>query len=294
MSKKAQIFVSCGQYVPEEKDLGKKICALIKELTPFEPYFAENQTSLDGLTDNILKALSESVGFIAVLHPRGTVNYSGGSSHTRASVWIEQEIAVAAYISQICKRNLHAKAFVHESVKREGMREFILLNPSGFSVAEDVLSNLRLVLPSWTPASTFQMDLRVTSTLRRIEGGIRYYTLEVTVTNNTDDIIERYYVDVLMPVTVLEGGISASALEVPSRRTATHRCYRANQSNSGRALYPGDPLRLMTLEYIDRGVPKLQETQTHTNVTATLYVPGQEPMAIEKDLCELAQPATTG
>jgi hypothetical protein len=43
------IFVSCGQVTEEEKKLGAEVCKLIEELTPYEPYFAENQATLQGV-----------------------------------------------------------------------------------------------------------------------------------------------------------------------------------------------------------------------------------------------------
>jgi hypothetical protein len=43
-----------------------------------------------------------------------------GSAHVRASVWIEQEIAIATYIQRVEKRSLPVIAFVHKSVGREG------------------------------------------------------------------------------------------------------------------------------------------------------------------------------
>lgn len=78
------VFISCGQFTEEEKKLGAEICGLVEKLTPFKPYFAEYQTSLEGLTKNILGALNEAVGLVAVLHPRGTVTYTSGESRIRA------------------------------------------------------------------------------------------------------------------------------------------------------------------------------------------------------------------
>ena len=65
---KQKIFISCGQRTDEEKALGITIVKLIEELTPFEPYFAEEQTTLEGLTKNIFGALNQAAGFVAVLH----------------------------------------------------------------------------------------------------------------------------------------------------------------------------------------------------------------------------------
>lgn len=71
-SKSGLIFVSCGQVADEEKKLGRDVCDLVRELTPHEPYFAENQNSLDALTKNILGSLDNAVALIAIMHPRGT------------------------------------------------------------------------------------------------------------------------------------------------------------------------------------------------------------------------------
>lgn len=39
------VFVSCGQ-IESEKALGKEADELVRKLTPFEGYFAENQSDL--------------------------------------------------------------------------------------------------------------------------------------------------------------------------------------------------------------------------------------------------------
>jgi hypothetical protein len=66
------VFISCGQYSEQEKKLGKAV-TIVKGLG-FDPYFAENQSSLKGLHENILSKLNECSGFIAVVHPRGMMN----------------------------------------------------------------------------------------------------------------------------------------------------------------------------------------------------------------------------
>src|ERR1700751_752808 len=92
------IFISCGQYTPAEKQLGKQISELVPALTDCVPFFAEEVQDLNGLDANILRALRDCVGFITVLHPRGEIKRPNGSI-VRASVWIEQEIAIATYIA---------------------------------------------------------------------------------------------------------------------------------------------------------------------------------------------------
>lgn len=149
------IFVSCGQVTDAEKALGKQVCSLVREMTPHEPYFAENQNSLEAFTRNILGSLDAAVGLIAIMHPRGVVTFPNYHQEVRGSVWIEQEIAIAAYITQMLKRPLKIAPYVHRTIRREGMRDQLLLNAILFTDDSEVLSHLRDVLASWRnlPAS---------------------------------------------------------------------------------------------------------------------------------------------
>jgi hypothetical protein len=83
----------------------------VSDLTPCVPFFAEDVQDLNGLDANILAALQRCVGFIAVLHPRGEIGLPDGGSITRASIWIEQEIAIATYIKRVEKSELPIIAF---------------------------------------------------------------------------------------------------------------------------------------------------------------------------------------
>lgn len=160
------IFVSCGQITDQEKALGREVCALVRNLTPHEPYFAENQNSLEGLTKNILASLDEAVGLIVIMHPRGLVTLPNNQQAIRSSVWIEQEIAIAAYITQILRRPLKIAPYIHQDIRREGMREQLHLNAIRFAAESEVLDHLRTLLPSWKelPSSlkaSFPPKLRV-------------------------------------------------------------------------------------------------------------------------------------
>jgi hypothetical protein len=55
------IFISCGQFTDQEKRLGKAVVAIVKGLG-FEPYFAETQSNLNGLHENILNKLNDLKG----------------------------------------------------------------------------------------------------------------------------------------------------------------------------------------------------------------------------------------
>lgn len=143
------VFISCGQVTERERSLGMAAAELVCELTPYEPYFAENQSSLEAVTKNILEALNHSVGLIAIMHPRGSLTFAGRDLRTRASVWIEQEIAIAAFMVQVLGRPLRVAAYIHKDIAREGMRAELQLNPVGFRKDEEVIAHLRQILPTW-------------------------------------------------------------------------------------------------------------------------------------------------
>jgi hypothetical protein len=148
---KQAIFVSCGQRTEEERQLGRQICDLIDSHPAFCAYFADMQSNLRGLNENILDKLADCVGFVTVMHPRGTVSFSDGKQITRVSVWIEQEIAIAAYIQRTRKQDLRVAAYAHQSVEPEGLRELLQLNPTPFTESSEVLLHLKEVLNTWQP-----------------------------------------------------------------------------------------------------------------------------------------------
>lgn len=160
MPDKKTVFISCGQCTEEERALGKQAEKLVGELTPFEGYFAQNENSLQGVSNNILKRLYNSVGLVVIVHHRGDVD-ALGEKFIRASVWIEQEIAMATLMGQVLNRPLHVAAFFESGIKLEGIRSYALLHPSEFTSAEDVVAGLRQILPEWkTPLYTGDAELQ--------------------------------------------------------------------------------------------------------------------------------------
>lgn len=143
------IFISCGQSPGEERDLGEQVRLLVDKLTPFRGYFAQNQTSLSALSQNVLSKLYGSVGLIAIMHHRGRIEER---DTIRGSVWVEQEIAIATFMQQILHRPLHVALFVQRGIAIEGIRQQIQLNPIEFSSAADVVGRLEEILPDWNEA----------------------------------------------------------------------------------------------------------------------------------------------
>jgi hypothetical protein len=116
--KQGLVFISCGQYRPEEVQLGQDLATAVDELTNFDGYFAQNQTSLDGLSQHIFGALNRCTGFVGVMHHRGSVTTPGGGL-VRASVWVEQELAIAAFLQQAQGRQLAVAVHIQEGIQRE-------------------------------------------------------------------------------------------------------------------------------------------------------------------------------
>jgi hypothetical protein len=141
------IFISCGQYTDEERELGQRACDLVTQSTTFEGYFAQNQTTLKTLSENVLRRLYSSAGLIVIMHHRGKIE---GRDTVRASVWIEQEIAMATMMEQVLGRPLHVALFIQRGIAIEGIRQQLQLNPIEFSKSDEVIERLRKILPNWT------------------------------------------------------------------------------------------------------------------------------------------------
>jgi hypothetical protein len=114
------VFISCRQSTEDERNLGRETSELVNKLTPFEGYFARNQTSLEALSENILTRLYNSVGLIVITHHRG----KEGHGINRASVWVEQEVAIATLMQQVLHRSLHPRLFTERGITLEGLRKY--------------------------------------------------------------------------------------------------------------------------------------------------------------------------
>lgn len=275
MSDEPILFISCGQLIDEEKQLGKDIVRLVTELTPFRPYFAEEVSSLDGLTNSILRALETAGGFIAVMHPRGEVMTPHGS-HIRASVWIEQEIAIAAHLVHVHNKKLRVQAYAHKDIKLEGIRETLHLNPVRFTKSQEVLDHLRQMLPTWSVLDGGHLEVRSVPSFAAFRDGVTECRMAILLRNRGSTIISDYHVDLEIPTRLLEGNTTVYVHELPNKRTDTHRFFRFPARGGQVApLYPEDEQQALALPfYVDRERlldPELLPLEFIT----TVYVQGQ-------------------
>jgi hypothetical protein len=139
------------------------------------------------------------------MHPRGAVTFPNGEQRTRGSVWIEQEIAIAAFLTQILERNLGVLAYVHEDVSLEGMRDKLQSNPARFRTNADVVSHLRTSLPAWQ--DQIAPALQALELVLEAEGqAAGQYQLVTKIVNRGSTAIDDYTLGVFFPKCVGEPG----------------------------------------------------------------------------------------
>lgn len=278
------VFISCGQRTPEERKLGEKICRLVEELTPFTPYFADNQTTVEGLTTNIFKALYHSAGFVAVLHKRGVVSYEqdGKPALTRASVFVEQEIALAAFMTQALGRPLQVAAFIDPEIALEGVREHILLNPRQFEGDSEILDRLRQILPTWTASTDTTSELPPLGLELRITPDVAYnapqqlteHKLSIILGNRSDRIVSKYRVEVVIPKGAVEVPWN-SVSWVRERSQKESDFFRFTESHRREPIYPGDSPEVWSINFATRKIPPGQVAR------AMLFVEGSPGVQVE-------------
>ena len=279
------VFISCGQQTQQEKELGEQIQKLVRELTPFEPYYAEYQSSLEGLTKNIFAALNQCVGFVAVMHHRGRVEPTG---FIRASVWVEQEIAIAAFIKAILNKNIEVAAFTEKGIALEGVRKQLLLNPKEFTSNKDVIKHLRVILPTWQAIQNhFGLDLALTYEKKNITQERHDYQLVVLLTNSGSQPVDDWHIDIEFPTALLEHPEQDRHF-VGFRSNNTHSFFRVKQYDHGTVLFPGDTLRALAIDYfVDNESYRQSHNLFERTVRATLYSKGIKPKVAEKPISEL-------
>jgi hypothetical protein len=219
------------------------------------PFFAENQSTVEGLSSNILKSLYRAAGLICVMHRRGEVSLPNGARIIRGSVWVEQEIAIAAFMQHVLERPIPIFFYREAGVWVEGIRSVLLLNPRvEFTDRSQVLEDLKTALQSmrFVPFSPYDLEPVITYRPERgISDGSRpVYTLICDVKNVGNELITDFQLRVRFPRKFLPTGTVWMA-EDKRFSTDAHVCFVAD--TEGRApsgLYPGDGLQNpLTFDY---------------------------------------------
>jgi hypothetical protein len=290
---KQTIFISCGQFTEAEKRLGKEIAVMVKKLTGLEPFFAEEVQDLNGLDSNILNALRDCGAFITVLHPRGVITRPDKSVHVRASVWIEQEIAIATYIQRVEKRPFPIIAFKHESVGREGIRDLLHLNPIEFTDEKEVLAALPARLEKWKTLRAPQgVEIKLQSVNSHLQDGHVIRKVQIVLVNDTSERITGYDCEIRIPATLLKHWTATYPSEV-KKGDPVWRYFRFNESSHGIVL----PRETGVLSFFDyctkcgRDASMQSPGQVASGIIeATIWINGRE-YSDSKTIHELAEDA---
>jgi len=245
---KPHIFVSCGQRTDEEKRLGEAICQTIRDHGVFDCFFAEAQHNLNGLHENIFDALTKSDGFITVMHRRGNVSYGPNKNEPldRASVWIEQEIAIAAYILRTAKNDLLTAAYIEKGVALEGLRVLLNLNPMEFTTNDQIITDLKTRLNTWHNSSerdSFgELQLEV---FPGNEGGVQVKKLSPILTCKGSRANE-YSCTLEIPEPLLSFNTAFNMLEVKRRHAGYRRFQATEMTKQNQPLVRDNPVKMLT------------------------------------------------
>ena len=135
------IFISCGQETAQELKLGKEIKSEV-ERHGMEGFLAQAVHSADELNKTVFSALQKCSGFCAVMHRRGEINYQEYSPIQRASVWIQQEIALLMYRRFSQGRPIPIRVFTQKGILLEGVMKYTIANPIEFEKDKEVLTGV--------------------------------------------------------------------------------------------------------------------------------------------------------
>jgi hypothetical protein len=302
-AQKQLIFISCGQSTPAERQLGNAVAKLVEQETGCSAYFAQNQTGFEGVTENILRALHRAVAFIAIMHPRGDVSNPHGSTDSfwvRGSVWVEQEIAIAAFISQALQRPIRERVYVHESIQREGLRDKLHLNPKSFRGDAEILTDLATLLPSWRdlaqqrPKEPLSLKANIRRQRLPIPGGDggrgdELYSLMVSIENDGEQDVTDFMLDVEFPGNFLDGGGHIARKGVAKPGFATFLVSNKDVHPPIEHLYPSTSTpNILTFNYAILGNVKRERPELlQQMVTATVYSGNMKPKVTSKTISEL-------
>ena len=142
-AKPARVFLSCGQASEAERKAAGELGRILRDEEGYEVYIATEQMSLEGVKEAIFPQLRDAEYLVFVDFPREEVS----TNEHRGSLFSHQELAVAAYL------DIPYIGFRHESVRREGLSDFLMSNVVEFETETELPDLLRdkLSKGDWNP-----------------------------------------------------------------------------------------------------------------------------------------------
>lgn len=148
---KKRIFISCGQITEDEKRFGKELRKLLDK-NDMVGFFADEAHEPADLYTYLFRELQHCNGYIAVLQNRGEVRFDDFDPIHRASVWIQQEIAVVFYRCFLLGRSIPMRIYMERGLRHEGFITVSIINPIQFDDKETVFKDLS----KWLKGPTFE------------------------------------------------------------------------------------------------------------------------------------------
>jgi hypothetical protein len=233
------------------------------------------------------------------MHPRGNVTNPHDpqvGTWVRGSVWVEQEIAIAAFLTQALSRSLEARSYVHESIRREGLRDKLILNSIPFSDDSAILTDLATFLPKWKLLQPRKAPLSLKAIINHqrvaIPGGPASpnearYELRAGVENDGTEQAMEFRIDVEIPSGLLDGG--GHALMSNSERPGFVRFRLDSEARGIKHLYPGDRIEnLIIFNYaVTDRVLRYSPELLNEQLIATVYSGNMTPHRTIKSFAEL-------
>lgn len=187
------------------------------------------------------------------MHRRGNIETLEKRTVTRGSVWVEQEIAVAAFMSHVLGRSIPTFFYKELGISLEGIRSVLLMNPRvEFNENSQVLEDLERALSAgaFSPLSEYDIAPLITYRVKNRGGGEEHtYEMTADVKNIGSQRITDFLMHVFFPRAFLNP-YTAWAAEDKKYSTETHVCFVADQQRAPSGLYPGHTLRNpLTIEY---------------------------------------------
>jgi len=233
--------------------MGKRISEMVRSVPGLDAFFAEEVQNLTGLENSILQALHRCDAFITVLHDRGTVARPDGPAITRASVWIEQEIAIAAYIQHVERRAIPIIVFKHRSVGIEGLRSLLHINAITFTHESEILDALPKLLQDWRGLPPSGIRLQLESALKGVQDGHTIRFLRVMLFNDTDQRITEFTCRFSVPDEFLSHDTAHYFGEIRPSKEFGRRMFEITEKGSGgpnqRTIGPRDSILVMAIPY---------------------------------------------
>lgn len=259
MPERPVVFISCGQSTPDELALGSKIEQFIREETAFEPYFAEQQNTLEGLAANILSWLHRASAFIGIMHHRGTIQTPNGDQVVRGSVWVEQELAICSFMQHVLNRQLEVALYLQRGISREGIRSQLRLKPVEFDTDLDVLADLKQRVPGWQLKAVPDAPLvaRWNSKLQPGYTGARHnYTFSVALCNKSNERIDEWKIELWFPSFLVENSSGSERFVYKSDSYTNH-------SADEKVIWPEGTLNVFTIPFVvtDHNWPGYRDNQ---------------------------------